>query len=218
MNAVYVSSKKDLELLLERIKRFHSPKRYLEQYETPPSIVAHILWKAFMNGDILGKTVAELGCGVARFSLGSLMLGAEKVLCIDIDNDILRYASSALEREFKPLSNRIVYMASDIRDLNMQSIDTIIMNPPFGVVKRNRGLDMVFLRKALQVSPAIYTIHKYSKQLDSIVLSITSKLGYRITYQEMLDFPIPMMFVTHRRRIYRVKSVFYVIKRGVYRS
>jgi predicted RNA methylase len=34
-------------------------------------------------------------------------------------------------------------------------LDTIIMNPPFGT-KNNKGVDMVLLKKAIEVSTGIY--------------------------------------------------------------
>ncbi len=206
--------KKELEMILEKIPRYPRPKKYLEQYETPSSIVAHILWIAFMNGDLDNSVVIELGCGMARFSIGALILGASKAICVDVDEDIVEYARRILSREFKKLSSRLLFLVADVADLQVNGVDVVIMNPPFGVVKRNRGLDLLFLRKALLIGSSIYTIHKYSDGLNRIVGELVDNLGYNIIHRELLDFPIPMMFTMHRRKVYRVKTIFYVLRRG----
>ncbi len=210
-----ISNKKELELILEKIPRFHSPKKYLEQYETPSRIVAHILWNAYLRGDIEDKVTADLGCGTARFAIGSILLGARLALCIDIDLDILEYSVSCLKNIFPKVFNQLVFIQSDIHNVRLTNIDTVLMNPPFGVVEKNRGIDVVFLRKGLLFSNSVYTIHKYTSKIDSIIKSIADSFNYRIVYRELIDFPIPMMYVTHRRRVYRFKTVFYVLKGGL---
>jgi len=208
--------KRELELLLEKIPRYPKPLKKYEQYETPSSIASHVLWKAFLHNDVLDKRVAELGCGVGRFSIGALILGAKTALCIDVDENILVFSKHVVETLYPALSPRIIHVAGDVSDILLNSVDTVFMNPPFGVVKANRGLDMVFLRKALLTSRSIYTIHKYSKGIDRIVTRIADELGYEISHRELIDFPIPMIYETHRRKIYRFKTIFYILrKRGV---
>jgi len=45
-----------------------------------------------MRGDIEGSAVLELGCGVGRFTIGSLLLGARVGFCLDLDEEVLEYA------------------------------------------------------------------------------------------------------------------------------
>jgi 16S rRNA G966 N2-methylase RsmD len=41
------------------------------------------------------------------------------------------------------------------------SVDTVILNPPFGT--RNKGMDMIFLKKAIEMANgAVYSLHKTS--------------------------------------------------------
>lgn len=208
-----IRDKKELELTLEKIPRYRSYKRWCEQYETPSHIVAHILWLAYLRGDLGSKTIVELGCGTAKFSIGALLLGAEKTICVDIDYDIILYAKDVVEGYFNELADKIVFINSDVRDLNLNVADTVIMNPPFGVSPRNRGIDVVFLKKAMDISNAIYTIHKLTRGIDSIVHELSSSFGFEVTYRERINFPIPMMFETHRRKRYIVDTVLFVLRR-----
>ncbi len=207
--------KKELELILSRIPRYSRPKRMLEQYETPPSILAHVLWEALLRGDIDNKKVADLGCGALRFSIGSLILGAKTVIGVDIDEDIVSFGLSYFSKEYENLIPRLLIIIGDVRDIELSNIDTVFMNPPFGVYRQNRGLDMVFLGKAFRIgAESVYSLHKYSHGVHNIVEQLTSSFGYEVIHAEILDFPIPMIFETHVRKVYRVKVVFYIFKKN----
>ncbi|MEM4687248.1 MAG: DNA methylase, partial [Zestosphaera sp.] len=56
-------SKKWLGMIVSRVPGFKAPKEELEQYVTPPDIVADLVWSAFMSGEIEGRVVHDLGCG-----------------------------------------------------------------------------------------------------------------------------------------------------------
>jgi len=210
---VVFESKKELELELEKIPHYPKPKRVLEQYETPASIASHMLWEAYMRGDVAGKSVLEPGCGTAKFTIGALLLGSKLAVCIDVDEDVVSFANRVLEEKYPLLRPRVLLVVGDFRDLEVSSVDTVFMNPPFGVYRKNRGLDLQFLRKALSTARSVYTIHKFTEFLDKLVYELADSYGFRVLRREYFNFPIPMMFETHRRKVYRVKTVFYVLKR-----
>ena len=63
---------------------FFTPKKTLlqvdlEQYETPAHIASHMLWGAYLKGDIEGRRVGDLGAGCGMLSVGAGALGAESV-------------------------------------------------------------------------------------------------------------------------------------------
>jgi len=207
------SNKKELEIALEKLPRYRKPKRTLEQYETPPSIASHILWNAHVRGDLIGKAVLEPGCGTAKLSIGALMLGSKTAICIDVDAEILKFTKNMLEQVLSRLASRLIMICGDFRDVDVNHVDVVIMNPPFGVYWRNRGIDLQFLKKALSIANSVYTIHKYSNALEKLVQELAAAHKFMIVYRELLNFPIPMMFETHKRKVYRVKTVFYVLKR-----
>ncbi|RLG82924.1 MAG: methyltransferase [Thermoprotei archaeon] len=203
--------RKKLELFLEKTPDYVSPKEYLEQYITPSNVASKILWEAFIRGDIEGKTILDLGCGTLRLGIGALFLGAHRIIGIDIDYDVLAYTYKWL------CSNGLLYKAllvlGDVRDTHFYNIDTIIMNPPFGVKKRNRGIDMIFLSKALSLGNSVYTMHKYSSGARRLIREIAKAFNSRIVHEEIIEFPIKMIYKHHRRRIYRIKVDLYGIKR-----
>ena len=55
--------KKELEMLLEKVRPFAEPDPRLEQYPTPAVIAADITYSAYAAGDIEGMKVLDLGCG-----------------------------------------------------------------------------------------------------------------------------------------------------------
>lgn len=203
--------RKKLELFLERTPNYVSPKEYLEQYITPSNVASKILWEAFIRGDIEGKTVLDLGCGTLRLGIGALFLGAHRIIGIDIDYKVLKYTYGWL------YSNGLLYRSllvqGDVRDTQFNNIDTVVMNPPFGVKRKNRGIDMIFLSKALSLSNSVYTMHKYSTGVHGLIREIAKAFNSRIIYEETIEFPIKMVYRHHRRRIYRVKVNLYGIRR-----
>lgn len=164
-----------------------------------------------MRGDLTNFTIADYGCGDGRIAVASLLAGSKKALCIDIDEDILKYAIDYTRIHYPYLTWRILFIVSDAIVIDLNNIDTVLMNPPFGVIKRNRGIDMLFLTNALKNSKIVYSLHKYSKGLVKLIEKIAEKTNSKITWFEILELEIPMIYERHRRRIYRVRVLFIVL-------
>ncbi len=204
-------TRRELELLLEGAPVYSNPSERLEQYFTPSHIASKLLWEAAMKGDIGDRTVADLGCGTLKLGLGALYLGCRRVVGVDIDCRVLEYTLEWLRSQ--GLSSRVTLVCSDVAVVNLENIDTVVMNPPFGVKRWNRGVDMLFLRKALTIAEAVYSIHKYSIGLNRLIGEISKVHGTAITYRDIVDFPIKMMYRHHRKRIHRFKAVIYGFRR-----
>ena len=84
---------RELVPLLERCKTWKKPKVELEQYPTPPDIAAHMLLAAHSEGDVEDCLVADLGCGGGVLGIGAAHLGAEHVVCVDLDPSALEVAA-----------------------------------------------------------------------------------------------------------------------------
>ncbi|XP_067843609.1 rRNA N6-adenosine-methyltransferase METTL5 isoform X2 [Heptranchias perlo] len=155
---------KELESSLQKIDAFEQPKLFLEQYPTRPHIAAHMLYTIHTTfDDIENKLVADLGCGCGVLSIGAAMLDAGLCVGFDIDEDALDIFNRNAE-EFE-LAN-VDMVQCDICSLMTgklsKKFDTIIMNPPFGT-KHNKGMDMKFLKTALDMArTAVYSLHKTS--------------------------------------------------------
>jgi len=143
--------KSQLKQKLSKISDFENPKVSLEQYLTPPELAADILHTAFMNGDLEGKKVLDLGTGTGMLGIGAVLLGAD-VTAVDKDEEALAVA----EKNAKDLdmSEFIEFQNSDIEDVD-ERFDTVVMNPPFSV-HSEIGID--FIEKAIEVSDAVYTV------------------------------------------------------------
>ena len=204
-------NKKELEILLSRFKTFNKPKIYLEQYQTESKIAAEALWWAFMNGDIEGKTVADLGCGNGIFGLGAIALGAKKVIFLDTDERNLEIAKHNLELlgEFVSKKGLSEFIKKDVRDFN-RKVDVVIQNPPFGVkVVHN---DKIFLSRAFEVAKKIYSFHKVES--ENFINSFSKDNGFIIAGKINFKFPLKKTLVFHVKRVHYVDVACWLLKKA----
>jgi len=194
-------TKSGLAIELSKLEVFSNPDIRKEQYATDSEIAAQMLWDAFMQKDIEGKTIADLGCGTGILGIGAFLLNAKKVICIDTD-------SKALEI-LKKNSPKIETIKSDIRDVDIKA-DTVIMNPPFGT--RVKNIDTVFLKKAFDIADVVYTIHKTSTKKH--IIRVAEKSGFDVTHIVDKSFPIKASHTHHIRKIHRIEvSIFRCLRR-----
>ena len=206
-----VVDKKRLEMILSKAPRFPSPKRELEQYPTSSRVASYLLWTAYLKNDIEGLVVADLGCGTGVLSLGALMMGARDVICVDIDCSALHIAKEWIANH--DFSNFEV-LCSDVNVINLRSIDTVIMNPPFGVYRR--GADILFLKKALELaSRSVYSIHKFNIESHNLILKIANDWNFDVELLAIDYMEIPQIYEDHVKRVHRFKIALYRFKKRV---
>ncbi|MCZ7356287.1 MAG: METTL5 family protein [Candidatus Methanoperedens sp.] len=193
--------RKHLEMLLEQVEGFKSPKPSKEQYSTPSIVAAELLHFAFMKGDIT-DTVYDLGCGSGILAIGAKLLGAEKVIGFDEDRDVLEIARANAER----LGMDVEFVCSRINEVCGKA-HTVVMNPPFGA--QVKGSDRPFLRKALEASSVVYSIHN-AGSAEFIRKFISPSV---ITEHRLIDFPIKRTFRFHTREIKVIKVEIYRIEK-----
>ena len=192
--------KKQLEIILQRaLEDFHPKKAYYEQYSTPPNIAADMLFVAME--DIVGKKVADLGCGNGILGIGAKLLGAEKVFCVDIDERAIEIA----KKNARKLGVEIEFYNMDVEDFHIP-VDTVIQNPPFGCQVRNA--DRKFLRKAVEVGNIVYSLHR-SETVEFIRKFCMEVLSAEAEEIKMYKFPIKREFEFHRDdvRMYNVSLI-----------
>lgn len=201
-----IRSKKDLEVVLSKLKVFEEAKVKSEQYPTEPSIAAEVLWSAYFKDQIEGKILVDLGCGTGILGLGALLLGAKKVFLIDNDEEALETAKSNLgylkSEEFS--LGKAIFISKDIKDLKLEDIgldgekaDIVIENPPFGV--KNKHADRMFLEKAFEISYIIYTFHKIESM--KFIESFSKDNGFEIIQYFGFKFPLKQTMRFHSKRI-----------------
>lgn len=163
--------KLDLELFIGSLQAQPNPQAQLEQYTTPQQIAANILYlAAYTNGDIIDKSVLDLGCGTGRLGLGAAYLGAAEVVGIDIDPAAIKTArQNASKAELTAQ-----WINGDISAITGE-FDTVLQNPPFGV--QTREADRAFLVKALEVGSAVYSLHNHPEVDERLIKMLKSSGG-----------------------------------------
>lgn len=218
--------KRNLEIALSKVEPHPTPKAYLEQYTIPASIAAEILYiAAYVNGDIVGKNVVDLGCGTGRLAIGAALLEAKEVVGVDIDKTAVKLARKSATK--LGVKSKTQWLIADIDALH-GVFDTVLQNPPFGVQKRKA--DRKFLQKSLEIAHRIYSLHKGEdrkelvKRLEkggaqvvpvqpSIFLErFIRKHGGKIGAVYAMVMTIPHMFDFHRKRQHEFIINLYLIE------
>ena len=195
-----ITKKKHLEMAIQKVPKHPNPKVDLEQYSTPATIAADLLWNAYSLGDIADKKVMDLGCGTGIFAIASKLLGAASAIGVDIDKDSTDLASS--------YCGDVDFICSDICDLeNDFDVDTIFQNPPFGSQKNaKKGADLKFISKAIELSPKVlYSFHMAST--EEFLISYFEKNNLEITHIFRYNFPIPKIYEFHTRESANVEVI-----------
>ncbi len=182
--------KKDLEIALEKVRPFTNPDPGLEQYPTPATIAADIVFSAYAAGDIEGMKVLDLGCGTGMFSIAAALMGAGMVVGYDISESALALAES----NAKQFGLDIEFRQSDISSVS-EGADTVLMNPPFGSQRKNA--DRPFLDKAMESADRIYSIHM-ANTLDFIE-KYAEKNGRSLVSYKIYKYVIPHTFSFHTK-------------------
>ena len=187
-------------MAIQKVPKHPNPKVNLEQYSTPATIAADLLWNAYSLEDIADKKVMDLGCGTGIFAIASKLLGAASAIGVDIDKDSIDLASS--------YCGDVDFICSDICDLeNDFDVDTIFQNPPFGSQKNaKKGADLKFISKAIELSPKVlYSFHMAST--EEFLISYFEKNDLEITHIFRYNFPIPKIYEFHTRESANVEVI-----------
>ena len=182
--------KKDLEIRLQSVRNFEDPDPALEQYMTPATMAADILFEAYRSGDVEGMKVLDLGCGTGMFSIGAWMLGAGMVRGYDISDSAL----SVARRNASDMGADVEFLKSRIENVD-EGAGTVFMNPPFGC--QNRNADRPFLKKAMEISECVYSIH----MADTVdfVREFCEAEGRSVVSSKIYKYEIPHTFSFHTK-------------------
>ena len=201
-----ISSRKELEIILSSLKDFSNPKEILEQWMTPPDIAASMIWSA--QEDLRNKLVADFGAGTGILGIGALLIGAKKVYFVEIDKDALEICASNIKLIEEMFETEFNYelINDDVRNFS-HKIDTVIMNPPWGLEK-HRHLDRIFILAAFKNAKIVYTLIHYSKESISFFEKLAEKYSFSMEKIALVKFPLKFQYKHHRRPIKYVSASF----------
>ena len=195
-------TKKQLAIVLSKLKNFEKPKLLLEQYATNSEIASEILWNAYMNNEIQNKTVADLGSGTGILGIGALILGAKEAYFVEINKEALEISKENLKRVKKEIKikGKSHFFNEDVSKFN-KKIDLVIENPPFGT--KNEHADKKFLEKAFSISNNIYSFHKTTSK--KFIEAISKDYNFKIKNVWNYNFPLKSTYNFHKKRIQRIE-------------
>ena len=207
-------SKKQLEIILSKLKGGRNPKAELEQYTIPGGLAAEIINIAYLSGDIYDKKVLDLGCGTGRLTIGSILMGAKKAIGIDVDEKVLEIAKENIKISEKlingRISNRVSFIKRDISDWE-EKVDTVIQNPPFGI--QTPHADREFLKKALECGNKIYSLHRSYEKTRKFLKKFIERNKGKVEKIIRFKFRIPYMFKFHKKPSVEYDVDLFVIKK-----
>lgn len=188
--------KSEIARKISTLEGFQNPKASLEQYMTPPELVADLIYLGYMQGDVEGKKVVDLGAGTGSFAIAAALLGAE-VTAVEKDPEALE----TLRKNIEATGVEINVVEKDIREVE-EDFDTVFMNPPFSV---HTELGEEFVQKALEIGDVIYAVlnPKLKERLKEF--SAVHELKEAETYE--ISLPPTLAFHTEERHVIEVEAV-----------
>ncbi|MBR1369458.1 methyltransferase [Methanocalculus chunghsingensis] len=183
-----------LEMKMQQVAGIPDPDPTKEQYQTPATVAARLLFDAYLAGDIDGASVCDLGSGTGILAIGAALLGAEQVTGYETEQRLIEVA----EKNAASLSVDCTFIEADITEVS-GSFDTVLMNPPFGAQKVHA--DRPFIDTALRIAPVVYGIFN-AGTLRFLTPYIEGRA--EISGVVSASFPIPRMFSFHRRDLLEI--------------
>ena len=184
-------SKRQLEIILSKLKIFETPTLRLEQYPVSPEAAAELLYMAGFEHDDLEGRIIDLGTGTGRLAIGVALMSQTHIVGVDIDARALELA----RENAKTAGVKVNWVQSTIDQLD-GTYDTVIMNPPYGT--RTVHADTRFLDKAFQLAPTTYSIHKAATR--TFLARYVHKSNRRIAEARTMSMKIPHLYSFHTRR------------------
>lgn len=190
-----MSTKRALEGQLAVVAGFENPRAALEQYPTPPTLAAHVIHLADLQGDIADKTVVDLGAGTGMFALGAALRGPSRVIGLELDGEPLRTAKANHKRV--GTTTEIHWLQADATrpPLTLDEPATVVMNPPFGAQNGREGADRAFLETAATISDVSYSVHNAGS--EEFIEAFAADNAGEVTHAFAADFELEAQFDHH---------------------
>jgi len=192
-------NKKRLSIILEKLEKNSDPSPKLEQYNIGGEIASDILFKAYMDGNIENKIIADFGTGNGIFAIGACLLGAKLCIGVDIDKKSLLIA----QRNAHNTNTCPSFINANIKDIYLKNIEVAIQNPPFG--SQQKHADRIFIDKALSISEVVYSIH--NANTIKFIENYVNNTNHYISWMQYYLLSIPHMFKFHTKEKEPIKVI-----------
>ncbi len=183
-------SKKQLEAKLDSLKTLENPRLRMEQYPVSGEVASELLFMAGFEHDDLQGEIADLGTGTGRLAIGASLMGARRVLGVDVD----KRAVIVAEENARKTRVDVDWIVSDLEGVRGR-FDTVVMNPPYGT--RVRHNDVRFLSRGLDLASVVYSIHKSATR--PFLLGLAQRRGWKVEGVRSMRMKIPHLFSFHKR-------------------
>ncbi len=194
----------DLVRALERVPPFVRARPELEQIVTPAEAAALLLETAYSRGDLVGRSVLDLGCGTGRLAIGAAVLGAHPVVGVDVDAAPLTIA----RRAALTAGVEVELRNEDVRRID-RPVDTVVMNPPFGA--QQRGADRPFWDRAFALGrSAVYAFA--SAESRTFITRLAVERNAHVDASRPVPWELPRVFGHHRRARVRLNVDLWVLR------
>ncbi|MDS0298798.1 METTL5 family protein [Halogeometricum sp. S1BR25-6] len=190
-----MATKAALETQLSVVAGFENPRVELEQYPTPPTLAAHVVHVADLNGDVEGKTVVDLGTGTGMLTLGAALRGPARVVGVDVDAEALDTARENRVRVGTTTPIHWVRGDATRAPLCIDEPVTVLMNPPFGAQRGREHVDRAFLETASKLADVSYSVHNEGS--EEFVEAFAADEGGEVTHAFRATFSLDRQFDFH---------------------
>ncbi|WP_457557339.1 METTL5 family protein [Candidatus Harpocratesius sp.] len=221
--------KSELINIIQSLETFESPKLQYEQYFTDAVATADIFFHiAFEQNDLQDKIVLDLGCGGGNLTIAAALLGARKVIGIDIDPEALEICRRNIYS--LQLEQKITLIQGDIKTMDLQSVIfnhlkqpieqlrpiIVVSNPPFGVKKR--GSDLAFIKKSITVADIIYSLHLSHPKNQEFLSKKILQLGGTVDRIFPLKLVLKRSYSFHKKKRKFIQADLYRILCPTYKK
>ena len=191
--------KSHLKRKLSQVEDFKSPRVELEQYQTPPSLAADIVYSCYMQGH---EKIVDLGTGTGILAIGAALLGLE-VTGVEVDKSALEQARKNAER----LGVEVDFVERDVGGFT-GDFDAVVMNPPFNV-QSDEGVK--FWEKALEIGNNVFGVA--GKGFRPRLKRLCADYNHEIVACEAYTLGLPASYEFHLEESRETPVDVYVTKR-----
>ena len=185
----------------------------LEQYATEGDLAAFWLLAIDQLDNLEDKSVVDLGSGNGILGLGTVFLGAKKVLLVEADEEACLISNQNSEKINQQFSAQIETIHASIGSQELEApkqTDIVVMNPPWG--RQTPRADRPFLDTSVRcANESIHLLHgRGAKHIESWAESS----GWFAKKWMEVDLPMPPIYSHHTKKRSTTEAAMWWIKRS----